>query len=234
MSQHWNQFTAAVPWFPPKGVTAEAGPDSPPGAWSPASSDFVRLFPRLTALLRSAARTSVNIGADPYDLYSWRFPDGVERAWLVPRSSPGPADRLFPDHRTLLQSFGGIVERSNDVEDSWLLNQGEVLTAQTAERDAAFLNDYAWAFEEAGGGIPIDVGDYYAVSNEANGNCTLCSRSTGSIVLFAPDHAFSHVRPLPGCPEYTLYSLEGALAFADWVETIAGQWLARLRSRTGT
>jgi len=44
--------------------------------------------------------------------------------------------------------------------------------------------------------------------------------------MFAPDHSFSHVRPLEGCPDYTLYKLIGAPTFAAWVEEVAHQMLS--------
>jgi hypothetical protein len=48
----------------------------------------------------------------------------------------------------------------------------------------------------------------------------------GDVPLFAPDHSFNHVVPLAGCPEYTLYRINGAAGFVEWVETVAKQWMA--------
>ncbi len=42
----------------------------------------------------------------------------------------------------------------------------------------------------------------------------------------APDHCFEHLTELEGCPEYTLYTINGAAVFRDWVNAIALQWLA--------
>ncbi|MCP4036155.1 MAG: hypothetical protein GY733_04405 [bacterium] len=44
------------------------------------------------------------------------------------------------------------------------------------------------------------------------------------MIMFAPDHAFDHLEPLEGCPEYTLYRIGGAADFVSWVETVARQW----------
>lgn len=81
------------------------------------------------------------------------------------------------------------------------------------------------------GSIPIDLADHYPVAWEANGNATLVHRRTGVVLLFAPDHAFTHVTPLPGCPNYTLHRIEGADTFAAWVEALAAQWLDAISPR---
>jgi hypothetical protein len=127
------------------------------------------------------------------------------------------------DHRVLLTSFGGIVERSNEPE-SWIINHNDVLTEREAQHDATFIRAYAWAFEEKSGEIPIHLEQFYSIAVEANRNTTLCHRLSGEIVLFAPDHGFDYVEPFPGCPDYTLYRLVGAPRFCDWVNTVARQW----------
>jgi len=123
-----------------------------------------------------------------------------------------------------LAEFGGITERAGEFEGQWLLNTNESLTADEAAHDAAFIRDCDWAFEEVPGGIPIDPGAYYSISREANGNSTLCHRTSGEVLMFAPDHSFTHLVPLEGCPEYTLYRINGAPGFVDWVEVVAQQW----------
>jgi len=52
-----------------------------------------------------------------------------------------------------------------------------------------------------------------------------CHHTTGEIVLFAPDHNFVHIVPLPGCPKYSLYRIPGAETSSNWVSSIANQWL---------
>ena len=107
---------------------------------------------------------------------------------------------------------------------SWLLNHESALTEKEASHDATFIRDYAWAFEDAGCKIPIDLTAHYSIAREANGNTTLCHRSTGEVLLFAPDHAFDFVTPLEGCPEYTLYRIHGAPDLRHWVHAVARQW----------
>ena len=217
---HWEELLDAVPWFLEEGQVAEVGRSAAPGAWRPVSADFSRLFPRLDALLRTASVTPIGLSGRSHQLFSWSHADGYSCAWLAPAPSADPAAQLHPDHRTLLRSFGGIVERSNDPA-WWLLNHNEALTEQEARHDGGFIRDYAQAFGETG--IPIELERFYSIAREANGNTTLCIGS-GEVILFAPDHAFDYVQALPGCPEYTLYRMSGAHSFRDWVNEVARQW----------
>lgn len=145
--------------------------------------------------------------------------------WLSLLPLADPPRNLFAEHRELLASFGGVVERFNEPEGSWLLNHNAVLTEREGSHDASFIRPYSWAFEKAGLTIPIDTSEYYSIAREANGNTTLCHRSSGEVLMFAPDHCFRHLERLEGCPEYTLYRINGARIFRDWVNTIARQWL---------
>lgn len=121
-----------------------------------------------------------------------------------------------PAHRILLSEFGGITERGGEFEGQWLLNTNESLTLAEASHDATFLRDCARVFERVPGGIPIDMTAYYSISQEANGNDTLCHRVARDVMMFAQDHSFSHVVPLEGCPDYTLYRINGAPGFVEW------------------
>jgi hypothetical protein len=179
----------------------------------------------LYRLLTAADVTPVQIDANHYELLIWKTP-GSSRSWLCPLPSVARPD-LLADHRVLLESFGGIIERGNEPEATWLLNQTATLTAKEAQSDARFIRDCAWMFGSSGA-IPIDTAAYYSVSREANGNDTLCHRETGQILLFAPDHAFKHVTVLEDCPDYSLYRIDGAPDFRTWVEAIAEQWTLSL------
>jgi hypothetical protein len=141
---------------------------------------------------------------------------------LLCRRRSEPKSHVHIDHRVLLHSVGGIVQRANEPSDTWLLNQNESLTEKEASYDATFLEEYAWAFPEKR--IPIQMENQYSISREANGNDTLCHRKTGDVLLFAPDHSFTQLVSLAGCPEYTLYRIPAASTFRDWVETVAAQW----------
>ncbi len=124
-----------------------------------------------------------------------------------------------------MRSFGGIVERQNEPE-WWLVNHNDALTLEEAREDASFVQDYAELFKP--NGIPIDLAAHYSIAREANGNATLCHRTSGKVLLFATDHAFDYVDPVDGCPRRTLYTLHGAPDFTTWVEKLASQWQAWL------
>jgi hypothetical protein len=219
VSAHWAAFLDAVPWF--RGDASRVAADAAsPGTWS-SPSRFRATFPRLDALLGAAHVTRLAIDGHEHSLFAWPNRRGTS-AWLSPEPSRPASGAAWSEHRLLLESFGGVVERAHE-PDSWLLNNAEALTASEAARDASFLTQYSWAFPD--GRIPIPTDAYYSIAREANGNTTLCHRHTGAVLLFAPDHAFDHVRPAPGCLDYTLYELPDAPAFRDWVETVAGQWL---------
>jgi hypothetical protein len=140
--------------------------------------------------------------------------------WLSPAPPANPPTSLYADHQTLLASFGGIVERSNE-PTWWILNHNDALTQREASYDSRLIAHDAW-WESLK--IPIDLTQFYSIAQEANGNTTLCHRVSGEVVLYAHDHAFHHVEVLPGCPDYTFYRFVGAGHFKEWVDTISRQW----------
>ena len=224
MNRHWQEFTADVSWFVKDRKRIAVGSLADPGSWRP-SPAFSALFPALAALLEAAHTSPVSVGREQYVLFSWES-GGSIRSWLARPPAAAAAD-LYPAHRTLLAEFGGITERAGEFDNQWLNNTTESLTLSEASGDAGFIRDYEWFFEDVPGGIPIDLATYYVISREANGNATLCHRVDGDVLLFAPDHAFRHVVPLAGCPDYTLYRIKGAPGFVEWVEAVAKQWMAK-------
>ncbi|MBS2031110.1 MAG: hypothetical protein JST54_24625 [Deltaproteobacteria bacterium] len=226
IDQHWRAFLEELPWFLEPGEKAEVNNLRPAGSWS-ADEEFQAMFPVLSDLLRRAELTELTLEGAAHILFTWDG-DTNPQSWLCPSPSSNPPSGLHPAHATLLRFFGGIVERANEPSGTWLLNQNDVLTAREAAHDASFLKDYEWAFSKSAGGIPIVLTDFYSIAREANGNTTLCHRRDGTILLFATDHAFKHVTPLAGCPEYSLYTLNGVERFAEWVNVIARQWSSAL------
>jgi hypothetical protein len=225
MNLEWQAFLDSVPWYLTAGQLARAGVTQPPGSWNPASREFTQLFPQLARLLSAARTTEVFIDDRRLSLFTWEGAESGLRSWLCPQPSSAPSPSLLPAHQILLCSFGGIIERANEPSDTWLLNHDDALTEAQAATDAAFIKDYHWAFEQAGVAIPIELRMYYPIAWEANGNCTLCHRRSGAILLFATDHNFRHIRRLAGCPDYTLYQIDGAVDFSQWVNEVADQWL---------
>ncbi len=225
----WLAFIESVPWFLDSRSNVRVL-ESKEGVHFPPLASIA--FPILSDLLAKSTATPVIVNDINYLLLAWDSSEGHRFGWICLPPSLESAINIHSLHTDLLRSFGGIVERFNEPEDTWLLNHNEVLTAHESSHDATFINDYMWAFDNVGAILPIRLSDYYSIAREANGNSTLCHRSSGKVVLFAPDHAFDFVSPLEGCPEYTLYRLIGVETFRDWVEAIASQWLAHLARST--
>lgn len=207
----WERFVEHTPWFVEGEIVV--------GEVSPWAREPVDGLPVLSALLKGATVTSVTMDGRPYELLAWG-PDDDRRGWLC---EPPRVDGSVHDvHRRFWTVCGGIVERFGE-PDGWWMNQDAVLTADAATTDVAgVLDDYSWAWEDE---IPVAPADFYAAAVEANGNLTLVNRRTGQLVLFAPDHAFSGVTPLPGCPEYTLMTIDDVPDLATWIEAAAAVWL---------
>jgi hypothetical protein len=192
---------------------------------------FAAAFPRLTELLGRARRSEVILPHGPHMLFAWGGAGQPVRAWLSPAPPAVVPAGAAPDHRILLGCFGGIAERFNEPEDNWLLNHNQALTAAEVARDASFVADYGWAFEDCGG-IPIDLAACYPAAWEANGNCVLCARASGQLLFFAPDHSYPDLLPYGRCPMYTLHTRPGAGTLQEWVERLARQWLSLVFERS--
>lgn len=209
----WESFVAETPWF----VQDE---EVVVGAERPWGRDAVAALPNLSTLVKGATVTPVSVGDRAYELLAWG-PDGRRRGWLCEPPTTGEVHEI---HRSFWSVCGGIVERFGE-PDSWWLNQDGVLTAEVTRTDVAgALDDYRWVWDDAGLEIPIDPAGYYAAAVEANGNLTLVNRRGGQLLLFAPDHAFSRVTPLPGCPPYSLYTIDGVPDLEAWIEECAAAW----------
>src|SRR5262245_53100825 len=127
MNPHWQSVIAEIPWFLPRGEIAEVEASQPPGAFESVSPDFRRLFPQLEQLLREAYVTLIKLADRSYQLYSWSCRDGGTCGWLSLPPSSDPPPSLYAEHRVLMTSFGGIVERSNE-PNWWLRNHNDALT----------------------------------------------------------------------------------------------------------
>ncbi|WP_117208165.1 hypothetical protein [Allorhizocola rhizosphaerae] len=213
----WEQFIDVVSWFVEPGQSVAVGEARP---WDRGSIDDL---PVLSALLGAATLTPVSVGGKPYELLAWGSPD-ARRGWLCHPPHEADGERIPQTHKGFWRVCGGIVERFGEPE-TWWLNQNQVLTSDAAGlRVASVLNDYDWLWQDEGLRIPIDPDDYYPVAVEANGNLTLARRDDGRLLVFAPDHSFTGVRPLPGCPPYSLLTIDDVPDLATWIEVCAAAW----------
>jgi hypothetical protein len=214
----WEQFVQHTPWFTDPGEVTVVGDEIP---WS---RDRLESLPRLSTLLEAASLTTLSISGTPYELIAWG-PADQRRGWLCnPPPAPDPV-HVHETHRLFWSMCGGIVERFGE-PSSWWLNQNDILAAAAAHtRVSKVLGDYRWIWDDAGLGVPVEPDDYYTVAVEANGNLTLAHRHSGELLLFAPDHAFPRVTPLPGCPPYSLLTIDGVPDLSSWIEECAAAWL---------
>jgi hypothetical protein len=213
----WQQFLDDVPWFLQPEETAVAGAEA---KWTRGEVDGL---PNLSALLYAATVTPVSVGDTIYELLAWGTLEN-RRGWLSLQPHGNDHGRVHETHQRFWSVCGGIVEPFGKPE-SWWNNQNEVLTASAARTPLSnVLAEYAWIWEDEGLRLPIDPEEYYVVAVEANGNLTLAHRVSGQLLLFAPDHAFDGVTPLPGCPPYSLLTINEIPDLATWIESCAAAW----------
>lgn len=213
----WKQFVEDASWFVSPGESAVVGESQ---TWSRGP---VADLPELSALLRTAAVTPVSVGGRDYDLLAWG-PSDHRRGWLCRAPVSAQVEGIHAVHQRLWSVCGGIVERFGEPE-SWWSNQNEVLTESAARLPLApLLDDYSWLWRDNELEIPIEPEDYYVVAVEANGNLSLAHRASGQLIMFAPDHAFDGVTPLPNCPPYSLMTIDALPSLEAWIESCATAW----------
>lgn len=219
--EDWDAFVEPQPWVVRPGADIVIRDSSS----ADRAASLEAEFPELHRLLDAGSALAVDIDDQPFELVTWATSSGSSLSWLCRTPNDEPPADVFSAHGRLLKCFGGIVDRSFNEPSTWLLNCNDALTEREARANHSLLEAYAWMMEDHGGSWPIDPANYYSICSEANGNTTLCNRYDGTILLFAPDHAFDHIVPLDGCPPYSLYRIPTAIDFTSWVEEIARQWL---------
>lgn len=213
----WAEFVEDVPWF------LQPGDEAITGGPRPWSRSAIAGLPTLSAVLQQATVTPVTVGRRAYELLAWGEV-GRRRGWLCALPLDDPPKTVHAIHRRFWGVCGGIVEQFGE-PINWWNNQDAVMTAEIAETDlAAIFEDYSWLWDNEDLSIPIRPAEYYAVAVEVNGNLTLSHRATGALLLFAPDHAFDGVTQLPGCPPYSLLTIDAAPDLAAWIEVVAAAW----------
>src|ERR1700752_3136335 len=111
----WAAFTESVPWFLDRNAAVEL---SSSRKSRELSSVAATLFPQLGRLMAEALVTDVAVNGVRYELLAWDSPNGDRMGWLcLPPLKSAPRN-LHDDHRKLLGTFGGIVERFNEPEDT--------------------------------------------------------------------------------------------------------------------
>lgn len=219
----WEAFVRATPWLShswTKAVIRELDP-------VPVSSPRLReSFPHLAALLDLSRHTHVSTQeGEQFTLHSWTLTDATRTHWLC--LPPGQSSRVCEPHGVLLEHFGGITERGDEPEETWLANHNDALTLKLAGHDVAAT--HAPLFDDIPPGL-INPDEWYPIAEEANSDLTLCHRLTSEVLLLSHDDCRSDtvpcydddIRPL-------LFRIPAAPDLVSWVETVARQWLHACR-----
>lgn len=183
----------------------------------------------LSELLMKSRVTNVQIDNESFHLLGWSDHEGNSFGWLAKPPAFEINKPLCEEHKTLLTCFGGITERWNESEISWLINLTSALTLEDAQEGFQGWETYIQDMSnDEGFDSYINPSDYIAFAFEANGNSTLYHKHNSSLIMLAHDHSFEHITPLDGYPEYTIYTINGCPNFVAWVEEVAKQELSRL------
>lgn len=195
------------------------------------SKEFESKFPSLTTLLKKARITQIKYEGQNYELYGWTNSTSHSFGWLCLEPKMKADKPLHTDHILLLKNFGGITERWNEPEDTWLTNLNNALTYEDAQIAFNGFEDlFNETCQEEGVEVKIKPDDYIAFAFEANGNVTMYHKLSSEVLMYASDHFFDFITPYENYPEYTLYNINNCNTFREWVETISVQWLKHIKN----
>ena len=191
------------------------------------SADFKLIFPKLTRLIESARKTHLRINNIPHILFAWNNMTGEIFGWLNKiESLESFPIQLSKEHKLLLQNIGGIQESFNQPEDSLTNNQNFMFIGSECNRGIGAWDEYYKEVCNEEKIEPLNHSNLIRFVEEANGNMTLYDSTSNDILLFASDHCFDYVKPVAGQPEYTFYQYDSIATFTDYVEKLAGEWMA--------
>src|SRR5712691_784890 len=129
MSNDWKAFAEDCNWYVRK-RRISVGDCRPFEHVLQITQECRTNFPEFSNLLSRARATEVILDDIPHVLLGWDALKSGSTGWLSPIPSANTTVSLFPQHQELLRSFGGILERWNEPEDTWLLNLNEALTEE--------------------------------------------------------------------------------------------------------
>lgn len=200
---------------------------------------FLKEFPEMAGLLMVTNKFRIELNDKAvYILYGWDSENGVG-GWLCEPWETAE-DTIRPESCKLLRSvFGNILETFGfeDIRDDFLCNMNWVIGTDEVQCGIGEWADYYEqsclaenkrsqldAQTDCNKNPDINSRDYIVIAEEANGNLTLCHKTTEQVLLFAPDHCFDYVSVYDGCPEYTFYTINGVETVKDYFEMVAKQW----------
>lgn len=190
-------------------------------------SEFNATFKYLGNLLHQARVLDVRLDSNMYKLLSWTDKETLEPYGFLVKLEVIDINLPFiHNHKLLLKNLGGIFETFNQRDEFYMAINQNFIFLQSGCRKG--LGDWRMIYEDIcrkKDKNPVDTEDWIMFALEANGNRTFYDPVTEEVFLWAPDHNFNFITPLPGQPEYTLYTINGINTFTDYVETLAQQWL---------
>ena len=187
---------------------------------------FNSAFPTFKELIRKARVLDLNFDGKEFKLLS--FTDRKEHlscGFLLKFENDITLLPFLPEHILLLNNIGGIFETYNSPDFPLFLNQHFFFLASFCRQGLGGERVFYEELCAREGCKPIETEHWIMYSVEANMTKTLYDPVNGEVFLWAPDHDFNFIAPLPGQPEYTLYTINGIHTFTDYVETLAQQWL---------
>ena len=189
------------------------------------SDKFQQVFPQLTRLLSLANARNIVIDHELHTLYTWENTNAKPCGWLC-KNEEFPLDfPLIPSHQMLLSEMGGIRESYGSNEKDLGLCQNFFFIGSCCEIGLGNRTKFYEELCQAQGYQPLKTGGMVTFVLEASGNRTLYDIKSEKVLLYASDHNYDYVTPVPHQPEYTFYTIHGVDTFTDYVELLARQWL---------
>ena len=132
----WEHFIESTPWFADAGAKVHV---SEPWEGLELPSSVASVFPTLAHLLAQSQVTPVAVDDVAYQLVAWDTSDEQRMGGLCLMPKADIPNDIHANHTELLNSFGGIIERFNEPDDTWLLNHNDALTGREELHDAGFV-----------------------------------------------------------------------------------------------
>lgn len=189
------------------------------------SSDFEKTYQTLGLLIKNAVISEIILNSEmKYRLLVWEN-DNEIGGWLCQECKNVKTGNRYLD--MLKQELGTIVESwgFENLREDLICNMNGVLVDPIQYGIGEIYDYFVETCEYENMHPEIELNDYIVISEEANGNLTLCNKANGEILLFAFDHCFDYVTVYNGCPEYTFYKIRNVENIVDYFEMIGSQWM---------
>jgi hypothetical protein len=190
--------------------------------------EFINAFPKMARLISKGRATGVIFKEQRHLLLTWERKAGGACGWFLKiEDTSGDEDlRLSYKHTLLLHSIGGIIETYGGVNPAFTQNQNFLFLREKCQCGIGSVWDEFYHIRcQQENAIPVkhDHAIVFAIEN-AN-QYTMYDLETEQVLVFVTDPGQDFLQKIPGQPDATFYTLEGAATFTEYVETLAQQWL---------